>query len=184
MSPEMTADRFGALAAPYALGALEGEERAAFEAHLPACPACAAAVEREAGVVASIPKGLEPIAPALAERERVLDLARAPRLPLDLEALAWEEVAPGIRLHTLWEDAARGARGCLAWAKAGASTLRHRHTGDELILVLSGGLRDDRGEYHEGELCRSRSGSVHTEQILADEDCVAYVVYYGDLEPV
>jgi anti-sigma factor ChrR (cupin superfamily) len=184
MSLEMTEDRFGALAAPFALGALEGEERAAFEAHLAGCAACAAAVERESGLLTSLPRGLEHVAPLPAERERLLDLARAPHLPVALDTFAWEEVAPGIRLHTLWEDPARGARGCLAWAKAGARTLLHRHTGDELILVLSGGLRDERGEYHEGDLCRSRPGSVHTEQILPDEDCIAYVVYYGSLEPV
>jgi anti-sigma factor ChrR (cupin superfamily) len=183
MTEEMAEDRFTTLAAAYALGALEDGERAAFEEHAAACNACARALEEESGLVAALPQGLPAVPPGSREREQLLDLARAPQLPLDLRSFSWDEVAPGVRLHTLWEEPDRGARGCLAWARAGARMGLHRHTGDELILVLEGGLRDERGEYHAGALCRSRAGSVHTEQILPDEDCIAYVVYYGGLEP-
>jgi anti-sigma factor ChrR (cupin superfamily) len=117
-------------------------------------------------------------------RAQVLDLAEAPVLPIDLAALPWQEVAPGIRLHVLREEPERGVRKCLAWAVPGARTIRHRHKGDEVILVLQGGLRDDRGSYQAGDVCRSRAGSVHTEEVLPGEDCVCYVVYYGDLEAV
>lgn len=115
-------------------------------------------------------------------RQQVLDLSEAPRLPLDLGSLAWEEPAPGIRLHTVKEDPARGMRACLAWVKPGAVNARHRHGGDECILVLQGGLKDERGEYRPGQVCRSRAGSVHHEEALPGEDCVCYVVYYGPLE--
>jgi putative transcriptional regulator len=75
-------------------------------------------------------------------------------------------------------------RGCLVWAKPGARTARHRHLGDEVILVLSGSLRDERGSYHANQICRSREGSVHVEEVQPGDDCFCYVVYYGGHEPV
>ena len=128
--------------------------------------------------------GLAEEPPAAEVRARILDLAEAPRLPLDLDAFAWEEAAPGIRIHVLKEERERGVVKCLAWGVPGARTIRHRHLGDELILVLQGGLRDDRGRYHAGDVCHSREGSIHTEEVLPGEDCLCYVVYYGGLEPL
>jgi putative transcriptional regulator len=80
------------------------------------------------------------------------------------------------------EDPARGMRACLVWAMPGALHPRHRHVGDENILVLRGAIRDDRGDYGPGEVCRSRAGSTHSEEALPGDDCVCYVVYYGPLE--
>jgi putative transcriptional regulator len=116
-------------------------------------------------------------------RQELLDLAAAPRLPLDTAAYAWEELAPGIRICQVRSDPSRHMRGCVVWAKPGARTPPHRHLGDEVILVLSGSLRDERGEYHANQICRSRTGSVHVEEVLPGEDCFCYIVYYGGHEP-
>lgn len=113
-------------------------------------------------------------------RQQLLDLADAPTLPLDLSGFDWSEPAPGVKLAVLREDPARGMRGCLAWGRAGSRVPRHRHGGDELIYVLEGVLRDERASYGPGALCRSRAGDVHSEQVV--EDCLCYVVYYGELE--
>ncbi len=182
----MDADAHLELAGAYALGALDADEAAAFEAHLgTGCEACRAELGRERELVAALPRALEPRTPAPSVRAQVLDLAEAPREIPDLESLAWEELVPGVRMHALKEDPSRGMRSYLAWARPGARTALHRHRGgDELILVLQGGLRDERGEYHAGDLCHSREGSAHTEEILPGEDCIAYVIYYGELEPV
>ena len=123
-----------------------------------------------------------PVAPPARVREQLLDLARAPRLPVDLEAYAWQDLAPGVKLHVLFEDASRGVTACLVWARPGARHGRHRHHGDENVLVLQGTLQDERGAYGPGEICRSRTGSSHTEQAVGDVDCVCFVVYYGALE--
>ena len=117
-------------------------------------------------------------------RQEMLDLLDAPLLPIDPRAHAWIEVARGIRIAQMRADPARNMRGCLVWAQPGAKTAAHRHKGDEVILVLQGGLRDDRGSYHAGQICRSRTGSAHTEEVLPGEDCFCYVVYYGDQEPL
>jgi putative transcriptional regulator len=123
-----------------------------------------------------------PVDPPAYLREQVLDLARAPRLPLDLAACTWVDLAPGVRVHVLFQDPVRGVRACLVWARPGARHGLHRHHGDENVLVLQGTFKDDRGVYEPGEICRSRAGSTHTEQAVGDVDCICYVVYYGRLE--
>ena len=152
----MAEDHDRALAEAFVLGALDEPEEAAL--------------------------GALPAPPPDRVREQLLDLAEAPSLPLDLAAISWEELAPGVRVHVHREDAARGVRGCLIWADPGSRHARHRHHGEEAILVLKGGLRDERGVYLAGQVCRSAAGSVHSEEALPGEDCLCYVVYYGDLE--
>jgi hypothetical protein len=117
-------------------------------------------------------------------RQELLDLAETPRLPLDTSAYAWEEPFPGMRICEVRSDPSRLMRGCVVWAKPGACTAPHRHLGDEVILVLSGALRDERGSYHAGQICRSREGSAHVEEVMPGDDCFCYVVYYGGHEPV
>ena len=113
-------------------------------------------------------------------KAQLLDLADAPSPPLDVARYRWLPAAPGIELAVLREDASRGMRAVLARGVKGARHPRHRHGGDELILVLEGVLRDERGTYGPGALCHSRMGEIHTEEVV--EDCVCYVVYYGELE--
>jgi hypothetical protein len=184
MKPRAVPDPFPGFAEAYALGVLDEAEREAFRGHLEAgCARCEGALAAQQAVLAALPRGLA-APPPLHLRRQVLDLAEAPRLPIDLAPFSWDEVFPGIRLHVLREEPERGVRKCLAWGKPGARTVRHRHHGDELILVLPGALRDHRGSYHAGEICHSREGSIHTEEVLPGEDCICYVVYYGELEPL
>ncbi len=113
-------------------------------------------------------------------RQQLLDLADAPALPVDVSRYAWFEAVPGIKLAVVKEEPSRGLRVCLALGKAGARHPRHRHGGDELILVLEGVLKDERASYGPGALCHSRTGDIHSEQVV--EDCLCYVLYYGELE--
>ena len=122
-------------------------------------------------------------APRPGLRQEVLDLAGAPAMPIDTSAYAWEEPFPGIRISEVRSDPARNMRGCVVWAKPGSRTAPHRHLGDEVILVLSGRLTDGRGDFRAGQVCRSREGSAHVEEVLPGEDCFCYVVYYGGHEP-
>jgi putative transcriptional regulator len=163
----------------HALGALEGEDRARLEAHVASCDSCARELARASEVLTDL---AGPIAPPAALRQRVLDLADAPATPIDLTAYAWEELAPGVLYHTVREDPEREFRAVLVWAKPGARYPRHRHLGDEEILVLSGRLRDHRGSYGPGDICRSVTGSDHTETAEGPDDCICYVVYHGGHE--
>lgn len=163
----------------YVLGALESEDRERLDAHVASCDDCARALARASEALTDLAGAISP-APSL--RQRILDLADAPVLPIDPRAYAWVEVAPGVRVHPVEEDAARQFRAVLVWASPGARYPRHRHLGDEEILVLSGRLRDQRGTYGPGEICRSVTGSVHSEEVDGAEDCICYVVYHGDHE--
>lgn len=169
------------LAEAYSLGSLDPQDRSAFEAHLHACEACRSAVTQNQGTLGRLAASASS-APDPSLRQQVLDLSEAPEPPRDPAALGWDEPVPGIRMRVLKEDPARGMRACLVWAQPGARHPRHRHGGNENILVLRGAIRDERGDYGPGEVCRSRTGSVHSEEALPGDDCLCYVVYYGPLD--
>jgi anti-sigma factor ChrR (cupin superfamily) len=177
----MTDGRCPAVAEAYALGVLDPGEADAFEAHLMSCPACRAVLDAHRAVLGRL-GAAAPVEPPPVLRAQLLDLAQAPALPIDLPAYTWEEIAPGVRLHVMREDPVRGVRACLVWADGGARHPTHRHHGAENILVLKGAIRDERGVYGPGEVCRSGPGSVHAEEAVPGEDCICYVVYYGDVE--
>jgi anti-sigma-K factor RskA len=69
----MTEDRWLELAPIHALGALDGEDRVGFEAHLPGCSACSAELRAHEAVVACIPLALPPVRPTLGLRQRVIE---------------------------------------------------------------------------------------------------------------
>jgi len=175
-------DRHWPLAEAFALGVLDGAERDSFAAHLDGCWECCEDVRTHAETLGRMGRGAAPVLPAPRVRRELLDLAEAPALPLDVASIPWEELAPGVRFHVHREDPDRGVRGCLVLAAPGSRHPLHRHQGAENILVLQGRLRDERGEYGPGEICRSAAGSVHSEEVVEGEDCLCYVVYYGDLE--
>jgi putative transcriptional regulator len=178
----MTPDPYREDAAAYAAGALEEGERSAFEAHLAGCADCAAELADHARVLVALGQGAPAASLDPLLRAQTLELAHAPSLPLDFSAYKWDEVCPGVRAHLIKDEP--GLRVCLIWADPGAVHPAHRHLGDEVILVLKGGIKDEHGSYGPGEICRSRTGSVHSEQALPGEECICYVLYHGDLEPV
>jgi len=181
----MTSDPYRDEAAAYAAGALEEPERSAFEAHLAAgCAACAEDLAGHEQALLALSRGLPSGALDPVLRSQTLELAGAPSLPLDFSAYKWDEVSPGVRVHVVKDDPERGLRVCLVWADPGAVHPAHRHLGDEVILVLQGGIKDEHGSYGPGEVCRSRTGSVHSEEALPGEECICYVLYHGALEPV
>ncbi len=127
-------------------------------------------------------QALPPAAPAANARERLLRLARAPRSLAELPPGPWDEWAPGLRARVV-EEEPTGVRSVLVRGLPGVVVPRHRHLGDEDILVLRGALRDGRAVYRPGDLCHSAPGSVHSEEVVGDEECVCFVVYYGGHEP-
>lgn len=68
-------DRFGDLAPLFAIGALPADERAAFEAHLRECTACAEEVRALTPVAGALPYALPQVDPPLALRSRVLGVS-------------------------------------------------------------------------------------------------------------
>lgn len=69
-------DRFRDLAPLFALGALDGEDLAAFEAHVAGCPECRAEVAACTEVAGRVGASVPPVPPPAALRARVLAAAR------------------------------------------------------------------------------------------------------------
>jgi anti-sigma factor ChrR (cupin superfamily) len=181
----MSADPFAAAAAAYVLGTLEGPELRDFEAHLASgCGDCTESVSALGPSFVALAQTAPeaPVAPEV--RDLLLDLAQAPTLPLDLGALDWEDVAPGVKRVVVRHDPARGMTGTILWARPGSRYPAHRHQGHESFLVLQGHCRDEAASYRTGSVARKRPGSAHTVEFLPGDDCIGYVVCYGGLEPV
>lgn len=177
-------DRYASWIEAFALGSLDAAERAEMEAHLAAgCPSCDAALRGAAAAAAQLPSVLPASVPSSTLREQTLDLARVSSLG-DLTSHPMVEGPPGVFVYVHREDPSRNMRACLVRVRPGVKITRHRHDADEVILVLEGALRDERGRYGPGEICRSRPGSVHSEEALPGADCVCYVLYYGENHPV
>ncbi len=178
----MTDEQHPPLAGAHALGILEGGERAAYEEHIARCLPCRREADADRALLARV-AAAEAVAPAAELRGDLLALTEAPAPPVDLSRYSWAEVRPGIRIHVLSHDPVSGARTALVWGTPGARYPAHRHLGSEQIFVIEGALRDHRGIYGPGEVCRSRAGSVHAEEVVGDEDCVCLVVHHGGHEP-
>jgi hypothetical protein len=162
------------LADLYSVGLLRGEDVARFEAHLVDCDSCRRILGANRAALAALgPK----VPPASVTREWVLDFAKAPRVPLDLEACAWDEIVPGVRLHSFCDDDERFVRSQLMWTSPGATRPAHSHLGEEAILVLQGGLIVSGSEYGSGDIVRVRAGWLHNEQSTKQGDCVCFVVH-------
>jgi anti-sigma factor ChrR (cupin superfamily) len=158
----------------FALGLLEGPEAKEFQAHLEQCSSCRADVEANRSLLAELTTS---VPPRTVLRERLLDFTHAPRTPVDLHALKWEEIAPGVRLHIVLYDVGRGVQSQLMWSEPGARRPAHRHLGDEEILILEGGLVVGDGLYGSGEICRVRAGRFHEEEAAQGSPCVSYLVH-------
>ena len=110
----MTCEQLSSLYEQYALGVLEGEERAELEAHLArACPNCAPAVARALGLVSQLALAAPDAQPPASLRTKIMDEARSSNeaarsvVPVDLR-----KPEPSRPLFPAW-----------AWALAAALAL-------------------------------------------------------------
>lgn len=118
---------------------------------------------------------------AFDSRARLKHLLRAPRLPIDLDALEWNDLAPGVRVHMLEITRGGEPKRALIWALPGAELPVHSHDVPEDTLVLEGTLElagAGAGVYPTGTLFYSKAGTSHSARNPGDGVCLCYVVYY------
>lgn len=108
-----------------------------------------------------------------------LDLTAAAARP---EALTWQVLRPGVRIHVLYGAATEGqptgpgaAQAALLWYEPGATVPTHVHEGYEHIVVLAGAQQDERGRYEKGALVVNTPGSSHS--VSSPEGCVVLIVW-------
>ena len=113
-------------------------------------------------------------------RGRLREFLRAPRLPIDLDALEWNCLGPGVRVHLLESDPAGYPRRALIWADVDAEVPEHTHDVAEDTLVLEGTVEligAGEGLYPTGTIFHSPAGTIHTVRNAGSAPCLCYVVY-------
>jgi anti-sigma factor ChrR (cupin superfamily) len=166
------------LAALYAAGALDREERARFEAHLAGgCDACEGELSRLHGVMAALAAAVEPVSPDPATRERLAGRVAAqsntagppPAIVIRKGSeKEWKATAiPGVRARVLAVDRARDRVTALVSMAPGASFPRHVHGAIEDTFVLQGDLCVGGNVLGPGDSQRASAGSSHDEQTTA-----------------
>ena len=178
------------LAAAYALGALDPDERGRFEASLAADPLLRAEVASYGEVVAQLALGVTPVRPPAGLRAEVLRRARASSADqpgpahaavvptVAYEKLAWEPGGvPGLRIHWIRRDPGTGESIVLMRGEPGTHYPDHLHTGEEHGFVLQGSFRDALGEYRPGDYIHYPAGSVHRAiEVLRGDVCFFLVI--------
>jgi quercetin dioxygenase-like cupin family protein len=171
------------LASLYALGALDGDQRVAFEEHLrQGCDACAKDVLAFADIANLIGESVV-ATPSPRLRERLLSrVTSSPQVPGILfeqgglliarsDELAWQTMAPGVTFKALYVDSDRKYNTSLVRMEAGARYPSHHHAAIEELFMLSGDLHVEGQVIRAGDYCRGDSGSVHGET-FTDAGCL------------
>jgi anti-sigma-K factor RskA len=123
----MTAHSWLEHAAPYALGALDNDERTSFEAHLATCDVCTTEVRELRDVAGLLAAAVPQVAPPPGLRERVLSDARAVR-PISVasqSALRFGAAVPDARseLRRASERTSSSRGAMLPWLAAAAALI-------------------------------------------------------------
>jgi putative transcriptional regulator len=186
----------------YADGSLSEAEALLIATHLALCPNCRLTVTRLEAVGGALLEEVEPeplspncLEALMARLDEPSDWkpgepAQLDRLPADVillpeplrsyvgapvSALAWQPVMRGLEELNL--GVGRGAvKTRLMRMRAGLSMPRHSHEGHEMVLVLDGGFRDDRGQYRRGDVLIDDSSVDHQPRADAGHDCLCLVV--------
>lgn len=89
--------------------------------------------------------------------------------------LEWASLSPSIKVATLLKDK-DGAQISLSRVKPGGRMPHHRHTGDELTVVLEGSFSDESGVYSKGDfVCRDKRHK-HKPIVTKDAECICLMV--------
>ncbi len=85
----------------------------------------------------------------------------------------WPELGPGVRQKILREGPLPGERTSLLSYVPGAKVPRHRHVGEETILVLEGAQGDETGSYAAGSWLVNREGTEHS--VTSPQGCLVII---------
>ncbi|MBZ0153192.1 MAG: cupin domain-containing protein [Planctomycetes bacterium] len=93
---------------------------------------------------------------------------------MDLSQVPWRATRyPGVDVHFYASDRQRGRVLALIRMAPGCGYPAHRHRGEEHVLVLQGGYRDEAGEHMAGQFVRYEDRSEHAPVAIAgDRACV------------
>jgi putative transcriptional regulator len=93
---------------------------------------------------------------------------------------SWTELSPGVWLSA-WQRTLSGTNICLLRMAHDAPVPAHRHTADELLLVLRGAFSDEYGHYALGDVAHYLAPTDHHARGASEEDCICLFLLDGDL---
>src|SRR5215471_10921514 len=96
--------------------------------------------------------------------------------------VGWQDGPLGVRMKSLWADAATQRRAMLTRLEPGATLPLHRHVGDELVFVIEGAIGDEFGTVTAGNLGYRPNGCVHS--VTTQHGATVLAVVWGRTEPV
>ncbi|SMF46995.1 anti-ECFsigma factor, ChrR [Alteromonadaceae bacterium Bs31] len=97
------------------------------------------------------------------------------------DSLEWTTVSPSFKITTLLKDK-NGAQIALSRVKPGGKMPHHRHTADELTVVLEGSFSDEGGIYKKGDFICRDSKHKHKPVVTKDAECICLMVLDAPIE--
>lgn len=95
--------------------------------------------------------------------------------------LQWAALSPSIKFTTLLKDK-DGSQIALSRVKAGGKMPHHRHTGEELTVVLEGAFSDESGLYRKGDFVSRDNRHKHKPMVTKDAECICLMVLDAPIE--
>jgi putative transcriptional regulator len=185
-----------------ARGALEPGRSLVMQAHVDACPDCAAAVRFAEAVGGALIDEIEPAAlarDALAQALARLDepppqppaeALRPPddwiRVPADVLAAAERsrrQAAPGVWVANVTGEPRGGPRSYLLGVGPGIAVPRHSHKGREFVCVIKGAYKDRGRIYRVGDFVENDEDVEHQPKVTPDGECVCLIAADNLLVP-
>ena len=183
-------------AALYALGALEGNEKKAFEKLVAEGCATCKAVKDFQNVAGQLGTSVKPIPPPSSLRGKLMERIAAEsganqpgagsesEEPYGDQGLTfirstddlWKEIMPGIFLKPLSFDKTQGRMTALARMAPQTNYAPHKHTAPEEFFVLEGTCFCGGQLLHPGDYHRAEIGTVHHET-SSEDGCVMLVIF-------
>lgn len=102
------------------------------------------------------------------------------RLGRPLFDCGWVEVAPAVWLSD-WKIEDATTTGCLLRMGPGAPVPAHRHTANEMLLVLAGAFHDEYGRYRVGDVADIPADTDHHAVAEEGGDCVCLFLLDGEI---
>lgn len=97
-----------------------------------------------------------------------------------LGLLSFRPLRPGVQIASVAGDSNGGPHAAILRYDPGAYVPAHRHVGFEVIYVLEGSQRDERGTYSAGALVVNRAGDEHLVQ--SDDGCTVLIFWEKPVE--
>lgn len=96
---------------------------------------------------------------------------------IDLSEIPWKTKLPGLRQHVI--EKSSEVEASLLWGRPGRAFPRHRHHGLELMLVLEGEFRDQRGNFRRGDVSVADETLDHRPIVGSGGPCVCFLVLFA-----